>query len=80
MAFSGWQKNVDFIAEGYIGKRSPGYPLLILFAFGQYKLVAIYQFVLGIFNSLLWYKILLNLKFSRKFSFFTVLVMQVLSM
>ena len=49
--------------EGYIGKRSPGYPLLILFAFGQYKLVAIYQFVLGIFNSLLWYKILLNLKF-----------------
>ena len=62
--------------EGYIVKRSPGYPLLILFAFGQYKLVAIYQFVLGIFNSLLWYKILLNLKFSRKFSFFTVLVMQ----
>ena len=62
--------------EGYIGKRSPGYPLLILFAFGQYKLVVIYQFVLGIFNSLLWYKILLNLKFSRKFSFFTVLVMQ----
>ena len=62
--------------EGYIGKRSPGYPLLILFAFGQYKLVAVYQFLLGILNSLLWYKILLNLKFSRKFSFFTVLVMQ----
>lgn len=62
--------------EGYIGKRSPGYPLLILLAFGQYKLVAIYQFIVGVFNSLLWYKILLQLKFRRKFSFYSVLVMQ----
>ncbi|PNQ73733.1 hypothetical protein C1T31_05205 [Hanstruepera neustonica] len=62
--------------EGYDGKRSPGYPLLILFAAGKVKIAVIYQFIMGTIASLFWYKTLINLKFSRRHSFYVVLFLQ----
>jgi hypothetical protein len=62
--------------NGYNGKRSLGYPFLILLAFGSQKLVVVYQFALGIFTSVLWYKILLKLKFSPKFSLYISIFLQ----
>ncbi|MFD2433466.1 phospholipid carrier-dependent glycosyltransferase [Mesonia maritima] len=63
------ERIMDFNLSGYSGKRSPGYPLLITLGFGNLYAVVFYQFLLGILTSILWYKSLLKLKFSEKFSF-----------
>lgn len=55
--------------EGYNGKRSPGYPLLISLAFGNLYILVLYQFILGSITTLFWYKTLLNLDFGKKASF-----------
>ena len=55
-----------FNLKDYSGLRSPGYPLLMFFAFGSTILTAIYQFFLGVASSVLWYKTLINIKFTSK--------------
>jgi len=62
--------------EGYDGKRSPGYPLLILFAFGKVKLAVVYQFLIGTICSIVWYKTLINFKFSAKQSLYVAIFLQ----
>lgn len=69
-------KMATFSLEGYIGKRSPGYPLLILAGFGKYKLVVMYQFIIGVVCSLFWYKTLIHFRFSKKQSFYITFFMQ----
>lgn len=66
--------NLDL--SGYDGTRSPGYPFLIFLAFGSQKLVVLFQFVLGIITSILWYKILLKLQFKAKLSLFIALFLE----
>ena len=63
------ERIADFDISGYSGSRSPGYPLLITLGFGNLYLVVFYQFLLGILTSTFWYKSMLKLKFSEKFSF-----------
>lgn len=58
----------SFELEGYNGQRSLGYPLLISLAFGNLYVLVFYQFILGSITTLFWYKILLNLHFSKKTS------------
>jgi len=60
----------------YTGERSPGYPLLLFFAFGFKPLVVLYQFGIGILTSILWFKTLLNLNFSKKQALWMTLFMQ----
>ncbi|WP_378927989.1 hypothetical protein [Mesonia maritima] len=67
---------VNFSFENYDGKRSPGYPLLMIMGFLRLKLIVIIQFVLGSIGALFQYKILLNLKFNKKTSFCIILLMQ----
>lgn len=62
--------------EGYTGERSPGYPLLLLFAFGKAGIAVMYQFLLGVLGSLFWYKTLIGFKFTKKESFYVVLFLQ----
>lgn len=57
---------LKFDLSGYNGERSPGYALLIFLGFGTMKITIIYQFIIGIFTSVYWYKIALNLKFNKK--------------
>lgn len=70
------KKLSTFSLEGYSGKRSPGYPLLLLFALGKLKVVVVYQFIIGTIGALFWYKTLINLKFRPKESFYIVLILQ----
>lgn len=56
---------LKFDLTGYNGERSPGYALLIFLGFGTMKITIIYQFIIGIFTSIYWYKTVLNLKFNK---------------
>lgn len=67
---------LDFNLNGYNGYRSPGYPFLIFLAFGSQKIIILYQFVLGIITSILWFKILLKLEFNTKTSLYIVLLIE----
>lgn len=58
-----------------IGERSPGYPLLLYFCTSKFATV-IFQFILGIVTAILWFRTLLKLNFSSKFSFFAVIILQ----
>ncbi len=64
--------------SGYIGWRSPGYPLLIVLAFGTMKITMLYQFLIGLFTMCFWYATLLELQFSKKQSFWIVLLINCL--
>lgn len=59
----------------FVGERSPGYPLFIFISTSKFVTVLL-QFVLGIISALLWYRTLLKLKFSAKFSLSAVILMQ----
>lgn len=59
----------SFNLEGYHGLRSLGYPIVISFFNQNLYLVLLSQFVIGVISMILWFKILLNLKFSLKSSF-----------
>lgn len=61
--------------SGYIGWRSPGYPILIALAFGTMKITMLYQFLIGLFTLCFWYATLIELQFSKKQSFWIVLFM-----
>lgn len=61
--------------SGYIGWRSPGYPLFIAMAFGTMKITVLYQFLIGLFTMCFWYATLIELQFSKKQSFWIVLFM-----
>lgn len=67
---------LDFNLKNYTGERSLGYPLFMFFALGSWRLTLIYQFVLGIITSVIWYKTLLKLQFSTKVSFRITLFLQ----
>ena len=67
---------LDFNLKNYTGERSLGYPLFMFFAFGSWKLTLIYQFMLGIITSVIWYKTLLSLQFTNKLSFRITLFLQ----
>lgn len=58
------------------GTRSPGFPLLIIMAFGNFYLLMVYQFILGILTAIVWYLTLVNLEFSKKSSFYITLFLQ----
>jgi hypothetical protein len=64
-----------FDLSGYIGWRSPGYPLLIASAFGTMKITILYQFLIGLFTLCFWHATLIELQFSKKQSFWIVLFM-----
>jgi len=70
------ERMLDFNLNGYSGERSPGYPLFLFLAFGQVRLVVIYQFLMGIIASIYWYKTLLNFSFSNRTSLFLALFLQ----
>jgi 4-amino-4-deoxy-L-arabinose transferase-like glycosyltransferase len=57
---------MNFDLSEYTGERSPGYPLLIFLGLGSNILTVIYQFILGVFTSVFWYKIALNLNFKKQ--------------
>lgn len=59
----------DFNLEGYHGLRSPGYPLIIAILNQNLYLVVIFQFIIGIFSNIIWYKTLINYGFNKKNSF-----------
>lgn len=59
----------SFNLEGYHGLRSLGYPIVISFFNQNLYLVLLSQFVIGVISMILWFKILLNFKFSLKSSF-----------
>ena len=65
-----------FDLAGYIGYRSPGYPILIFLAFGKSWLTVIYQFFIGTYTFVLLYKTMVNLNFSARSSFILVCVYQ----
>jgi len=67
-------KNLNL--EGYIGWRTPGYPLFFFLSNGDLYYVVIAQLILGVIGSLFWYKTLLNLKIQKKISFYTTLFIQ----
>ncbi len=67
---------LNFDLNGYDGTRSPGYPFLMFLAFGSQKLVVLYQLILGIITSILWYKILLKLRFTPKLSLYISLFLE----
>lgn len=69
---------MDFNLSGYGGQRSPGYPLLLLLAFGNSYLAVMYQFLLGTGSALFWYFSLKNFKVSKRISFYTVLFLGLL--
>ena len=75
-------KTIDVFSDGnsakkgsFVGERSPGYPLFIFISTSKFITVLL-QFVLGIITALLWYRTLLKLKFSDKFSFLVVILLQ----
>jgi len=70
------EKMLEFSLNNYSGERSPGYPLILFLAFGQVKLVVIYQFLMGIIASVYSYKTLINLKFSKKASLLIALFLE----
>ncbi len=70
------KKMSTFSLEGYSGERSPGYPILLLFAIGKVKILIIYQFLLGTICSLFWYKTLVNFKFTNRESFCITILLQ----
>lgn len=65
-----------FNISGYNGQRSPGYLLLYLLAFGSGKLVAVYQFFIGIITTVIVYKTLLKYSFPKKASFYITIFTQ----
>lgn len=71
---SGKILNLDL--TNYNGQRSFGYPLLISLAFGSTIVTMIYQFVIGIFTSLYWFKTLKKLKFSTLLSLYFTISLQ----
>ena len=73
MELSEYILKLDF--SGYIGWRSPGYPILIALAFGTMKITMLYQFLIGLFTLCFWYATLEELQFSKKQSFWIVLFM-----
>lgn len=70
------KRMLDFNLVDYTGERSPGYPLLLFFAFGFKPLAILYQFAIGILTSILWFKTLLNFDFNKKQAFWITLFMQ----
>lgn len=70
------KRMLDFNLAHYTGERSPGYPLLLFFAFGLKPLAVLYQFGFGILTSILWFKTLLNFDFNRKEALWITLFMQ----
>tara|TARA_R110002012_G_scaffold108801_1_gene251669 strand:+ start:615 stop:1916 length:1302 start_codon:yes stop_codon:yes gene_type:complete len=56
----------DFNLNGYLGYRSIGYPFLIFLAGSKLYIVVLYQCLLGILTTLVWFKILCLLKFTTK--------------
>ncbi|HLO73463.1 MAG TPA: hypothetical protein VK164_05965 [Flavobacterium sp.] len=59
----------SFNLKGYHGLRSLGYPIVISFFNQNLYLVLLSQFIIGVISMILWFKILLNFKFSLKSSF-----------
>lgn len=70
------KRMLDFNLVDYTGERSPGYPLLLFFAFGFKPIAVLYQFAIGILTSILWFKTLLNFDFNRKQALWITLFMQ----
>lgn len=64
--------------DGYNGWRSPGYSLLFFLTKGNLDTIVIIQLILGVISSLLFYKILLNLKIPIKLSFYATIFFQTL--
>lgn len=67
---------LHFKLAGYNGQRSPGYPLFLALTYGKFHFIIAYQFVLGLLTAVIWYRILLHLKFKRKIAFFFTLFLQ----
>ncbi|MDI1316708.1 hypothetical protein [Flavobacterium sp.] len=61
--------------SGYFGYRSPGYPLLLSLANGNFYIVIFLQFLIGVASMVVLYKNMLLLKFSSKNALFATLVM-----
>lgn len=70
------ERLLDFNLVDYQGERSLGYPIFLFFAFGSWKLAVVYQFLVGIITAVFWYKTLLKLDFSSRFSFWFTLFLQ----
>ena len=65
-----------FDLSGYNGNRSPGYSALIFLGFGKSWLTVIYQFFIGVFTSVIIYKTIINLHFSKRSSFVIALFLE----
>ncbi len=58
----------------YVGERTPGYPYLIYLLNHDKNSVVLIQMLMGIVTAVFWFKTLLNLHFSQKFSFYVTLI------
>ncbi|GGD25812.1 glycosyltransferase family 39 protein [Flavobacterium orientale] len=67
---------LEFNLIDYTGERSPGYPLLIFLAFGFKPLVVLYQFVIGILTTVVWFKTLMNFGFNNRQSLWIAFFLQ----
>ena len=70
------ERMLAFNLADYTGERSPGYPLLLFFAFGFKPIAVLYQFGIGILTSILWFKTLLNFDFHKQQALWVTLFMQ----
>ena len=48
----------QFQLDGYSGKRTPGYPVIIALLYNNFKLVTVFQMLLGILNTYLLYSLI----------------------
>ena len=68
------ERLTDFNLEGYLGTRSPGYPILLALSGNSLIIAITVQFVLGIVNAIYQYRTLQLLNFTTKVSLITTLV------
>lgn len=60
--------------SGYFGGRTPGYPFLIFLLGNSTKLVVVFQMIIGILSSVIWYRILIFFKCNASVSCLVSLV------
>lgn len=70
------ERLLDFNLVNYQGERSLGYPIFLFLAFGSWRLALVYQFIIGVLTAVIWYKTLIKLEFSKRFSFWFTLFLQ----
>lgn len=59
--------------DDFLGERTPGYPYVIYLLNHDKMVVVLVQMLMGIVTAVFWFKTLVNLKFSKKITFYVTL-------